>query len=245
MKNYSLISEKDGKVFHANECRGLIQCVSVDNVFSDGFLVTFANVFGAHDEKYLPLNEIFKISKIINSKAVEIGYLQCKRLLFERSGEQVYLTSLLNVDIKKIHILDCFVNNVQIQFRELERSYALSWLSACSVFHFIYGSKGYFSSEVVLDVTSLRSVEDFYCYLGEIFFGYAGYAGRDLDGCCEILKSQGTERKIVLTIPDENKAKRFLADATGYFNYYDEFKVMIEDIGGEIVTDLSPGNRIS
>jgi len=98
MKNYSLISEKDGKVFHANECRGLIQCVSVDNVFSDGFLVTFANVFGAHDEKYLPLNEIFKISKIINSKAVEIGYLLCKRLLFERNGEQVYLTSLLNVD---------------------------------------------------------------------------------------------------------------------------------------------------
>ena len=235
MKTYSLISENNGNVFHIDECTGLIQCSSADNGIIDGCPVTFYNLNSGHNEKYIPLNETFLLTKIINSKTVEVGYIECKRLLLETNEGQIYLASLIKIDTIKIFLLDCFVNSIKISFRELEQSYASSWLSACCTYYFTYEHEGHFSSAITLDVTSLRSKEDFYCYLGEIFFGYAGYAGRDLDGCYEMLTSRRVKGKITLTIKDEDKVKSFLTDATGHSDYYQNFKKLIYDIGGEVI----------
>lgn len=238
MKTYSLISENDGKIFYLDECEGLIQSNSMEYVFSPGFLVEFHGISSESVGMHIPLNEVFRLVKIVNSKAVEVGYIQCDKLLSSTAEKQVYLTSLLDIDIQKICILECFLSDARIRFNDLNRSYAKPWLSACCIYHFEFGNNIFVPSEVELNVNSLRSKEEFYCHLGEILFGYRGYAGQDLDGCSEILKSQKTTEKFTISVRDVKKVREFLAKVTGHFDYYEKFKKMIEGVGGEVIASV-------
>ncbi len=87
------------------------------------------------------------------------------------------------------------------------------------------------TERVVLSVTGLQAIEDFYCHLGEALFGDWGYAGNsNLDTFEEVLRANQPER-ILFCIPDEAGFDAFLARTTGRPDYATVFKQIVIEAG--------------
>lgn len=234
VKTFTLISETSEETFHAMECDGLVQCSPNADAFTGNFPITFRGLTSTHGAQWLP-PETFRLQKEMHGKPVDAGYLHFIRRLGGSGGEQAYLATLWKVDLQKLYLLDCFLQGLDLSYSELDPSWSYSWLSACCTYHFTYGHAPCIARQASLSVSGLRSHEEFYCHVGDILFGRGGYAGRDLDGGYEILSSRSGSDQFVLSVEDEDATRVFLAEVSGDGKYYERFKTMISDAGGEVL----------
>ena len=85
---------------------------------------------------------------------------------------------------------------------ELDEEGQAAWLLACLHWSGI-ASQLEAKRELEIDGTKFITKEGFYCHLGEVFIGFRGYFGQDLDGLEDCIRSLANRR----FNPEENKIK--------------------------------------
>lgn len=113
------------------------------------------------------------------------------------------------------------------------------WLKACIQWTGL-PKKQIHQDNYIIDGLQISDETDFYCLLGEVFFGYRGYFGQDLYGfedCfCEIglyEKEKTAESGSMLTIYHHFELAELLnTDLSDYFNI---FLNILRDRGFEVV----------
>ncbi|RBW61954.1 hypothetical protein DS884_02825 [Tenacibaculum sp. E3R01] len=79
------------------------------------------------------------------------------------------------------------INEVKYQWYELSKNKKRLWLSSCcSIKNTGYG-KNLITSNIYLHLKNIKTMLDFYCYLGDKFLGYRGYIGSNLDALDDML----------------------------------------------------------
>lgn len=71
--------------------------------------------------------------------------------------------------------------NTRIDWRTFTMKEKREWLKACLLWSGLPKQK-ITSCDYVIDASEVSITLDFYCLLGEVFFGHKGYFGQDLDG---------------------------------------------------------------
>ncbi len=179
--------------------------------------------------------EFYSISKIIDGKEESFAVFFCKEII-SRVGGRCYLYAAIEYsDVLIISILDAWEKGIRINWRNLSGSYGPAWLSNCAKRGGENGwIQNYVSENVLISSAGLRSHEDFYCYLGESFFGYKGYAGRDLDGLREVLLANKNE-KLVVSLIDAPRVFDFLLKISGREDYFRLFESALMDAGIRLI----------
>lgn len=96
------------------------------------------------------------------------------------------------------------------------------WLTSCLYWQQIFPNNKPTSIDVNLNLDSVNNYLDFFCMLGEAFWGRKGYIGRDFHGFDDQLSELKSQANIY--IKDEKKLKLFLERISPYgCNYYNNF----------------------
>lgn len=96
------------------------------------------------------------------------------------------------------------------------------WLTSCLYWQQLFPKNKQTSIDVNLNLDNVNNYLDFFCMLGEAFWGRKGYIGRDFHGFDDQLSE--LHAKMNIYIKDEKKLKLFLERISPCsYNYYDVF----------------------
>jgi len=188
---------------------------------------------GKQDFSRFNENNLFSLLMKFDDLYHEIALFRCFKKLPTISDTQWYLTGFGETDILKINILELWNCSINVNWLDLDKRYAYSWISICRRL----ASKNNWlqkiitTDDIIIDAKNLRSKDDFYCYLGEKFFGYRGYAGGNLDALHEVLKVNNVKN----TISIENNVFEFLRKETNRNDYFSLFINVLRKVGCSVV----------
>ncbi|KMJ43551.1 hypothetical protein AB204_19155 [Xenorhabdus khoisanae] len=105
------------------------------------------------------------------------------------------------------------------------------WLTACLYWQQIFPPKFNKILNASLDLEGVNNYLDFFCMLGEAFWGKRGYIGRDFHGFDDLLGDLSYEKaEINIYIENMNELKLFLERISPPdCNYYDTFMEILVD----------------
>ena len=207
-------------------------CRLLGDESSKSFLISIESKMGDS----LRNGNFYTISKLVGDLSVHVATIFCQKAINVSGVRQYYLAEVRFSDLQAAHLLEAWSDGVAISWRELDSIYGYSWLTACmrlsSAAEWIQPCKNY---EIFIDTQGLRTIEDFYCYLGEELFGYKGYAGRDLDGFFEIL-TKNDLTGLIFNILNERDLADFFFATTRRSDYLELFESALLDSGVRLKT---------
>lgn len=211
--------------------------VEAPSAETEDLLVVIEGLEAPRDSLVLREGAVYSIFRVIGDIKVNVAGIHCKKMLLRSGARHHWLASVGRADMPQAHILDAWQCGLTVGWREMNPSYRHSWIAACMA---VTGPQNWrqelLADRVVLNVTGLQTLEDFYCYLGEALFGKWGYAGnRNLDAFEDVLKCNRPER-ILFCIPDEAGFDAFLARISGRSDYAAIFKQIVIEAGARLNT---------
>ncbi|SDZ72150.1 hypothetical protein SAMN05518854_12329 [Variovorax sp. YR266] len=239
-KKYCLRSESNGDdiVLFFDSVEGLPDgCIEKEGTETEDLLLVIEGMEAPKNCPALREGAVYTICRVIGDIEVDVAGIHCKQLLHRAGARHHWLISVGWARMPLALILDAWLGGVPVGWRALNPLYRPSWIEACMK---LAASRNWrqvlVTERVVLSVTGLQAIEDFYCHLGEALFGDWGYAGNsNLDAFEEVLRANQPER-ILFCIPDEAGFDAFLARTTGRPDYATVFKQIVIEAGARLST---------
>lgn len=205
-----------------------------ENVFRSCLISIEGEIGGV--KNFLSDGNFYEISEFLNGAPLGVAVVFCKKTIDVTGKRQHYVVDVVSSDLQQADILSAWSDGANVSWRDLDEAYGDSWLSACMKFsshnEWIQNRR---SNEVIIDVRGLKSIEQFYCHLGEELFGYRGYAGRDLDGLSEIIRKNDFNGAVFKVLSKRSLSDFFLM-ATHRVDYVDLFESVLIDAAIRIET---------
>lgn len=179
----------------------------------------------------LPDGRVFSLNIDINDRPIEIANFYCVKFLSAKNNVQRYLMQIGRTNFLKLRIFEAWNDGNSLNWTDLDGRYSYSWIEACmDLASPVDWIQGCVANEIVhLSSYGLRSKADFYCLLGELIFGYRGYAGANLDALFEVLTVNGVKKKFLFE--NEGKFSDFLSVISGEADYFSKFKSVLVESG--------------
>lgn len=96
-----------------------------------------------------------------------------------------------------------------------------SWLLACLQWSVLFPPQKKKTNKIKINTSNIKCYEDFFCMLGEAFYGYRGYVGSNFDILSEYLLSiKISNEDLVFDIDDLNKLQLLLSSFSSEKNYF-------------------------
>lgn len=226
-----LIRREDGLVemeWDVESVQG-ISAASAEDL--NGILISVCNLKARGAPACLEGGGTYSLWKIQDDIEFRISVFYVANNLAIVDGRNYLLAVIGEYDEFKSMLLNACADGVSINWSDLSVQYGDSWLSMCrelaSKDNWIQTKVN--ENPIVLSAEGLRSEQDLYCYLGESFFGYRGYAGTNLDALYDVLMENGLGCKISF----KNKSQFSIdsANLTKDLNYFDKLVQVFLDAG--------------
>lgn len=181
---------------HKNKEIGTSDYITVDNVDQEKSSIYLKN-FKLSKVTQLEKEDVITISIWYNLKYKNEFITSLKdSTTFDSDDDLNFVCAPLPEDYeqKLIDILWSWSNNIHLEWQTLNSKEKNIWITAC-LYH--SGVPSFFKKDTnfVIDGELITDESDFYCLLGETFFGYRGYFGRGLDSFADCLVEMKTGNK--------------------------------------------------
>lgn len=182
-------------------------------------------------EPTLALNVLYALVAGVGTREIAVAYFVFRRFESMGGGAIRCTTSIGQSDAPLLQIIQCWAGGEPIEWRSLDPSWSGSWVTACRAkTNSVDWRQDWAGSRIPLSIDVYRTNDDFYCAVGEAFFGYGGYAGGNLDALRDVLidnRSSGVE----IQISDAAGLSVLLAGRTERPDYFDQFVEVLRESG--------------
>lgn len=235
--SYLIRSEADGDdvVLRCRSIKGLPpEVISEESANPLELVVVMDGMATPESCSTLRPGTVYTIYKLFREVGIEAACIYCKECQSNNDSRHRYAVLVGRSFMPKVQIVDAWLAGIPVSWRELHPDFGYLWISACmSLASPRNWRQTLVTGPVVLDVTGLRTEDDFYCLLGEALFGYRGYAGSNLAAFEDVLRHNDPAR-ISFSIPDEAEFDAFLARTARRQDCAEVFKQIVRDAGAAL-----------
>ncbi len=221
------------RIYSEEKFIGCAQYVSVtdENNSDKALLITLKNV-KLNVSKVFYAGEKLKLGIILNEKITDFLYLilneplgNSKRTTFSARVDKKYMPQWQAHSTYVFHIYSKWLNGINLNWNELTTiEQKKAWLRACFKFKGVTNILPV-NRTFSFDGNIIDDKWDFYCLLGEVFFGYRGYIGGDgnaLLDCLNTLNINNPNHSSTIIFKNKNRISAILRNPQNkidYFNY--------------------------